>query len=212
MMEKFHDRIKKMMESNKNETKDTIEAFEKNINNISNNLTKRNEANVPFIRQPSHIPVKESVPYTHRTIQPPEPTKDSTQKPSHDHMNRANFGLNCQKCGSKFRIRNSLIHHLKYVHNIIPFSCVHCPSEFTNESNLKWHKNSVHSADENWQQFSNRTNYDNQWYQVQRRHGHQQADRFLQKLQQQDTIFRDTLKLSNRYAVLDNDSGTGKWE
>ena len=50
------------MESNKNETKDTIEAFEKNINNISNNLTKRNEANVPFIRQPSHIPVKESVP------------------------------------------------------------------------------------------------------------------------------------------------------
>ena len=62
MIESFHDRIKKMMESNKNETKDTIEAFEKKINNISNDLTKRNEANVPFIRQPSHIPVKESVP------------------------------------------------------------------------------------------------------------------------------------------------------
>ena len=63
-------------------------------------------------------------------------TNNEIQSHSLDPMDRANFAFKCPDCDSKFRTFSNLMHHLKFIHNVINFPCYKCDLTFATKQNF----------------------------------------------------------------------------
>ena len=166
---------------------------------------------VPDVTKPPQLHVSQPQPKPQTKVQfRQQPTEKRPElphnlpiTPHYDEMDRENFKFNCKTCGSRFRLKDNLIHHLKYVHGIHNFNCAVCPLTFANRSDLKWHLESAHYI------------RDNQWQTVDyhRRPQRYQAEPHQVQRQLQPLFsHEDNVTLSNRYAILGENQGNGLWE